>query len=711
MSVRGIERRRRDLGLVLLPPLLFLLLFTGGAGCEVPLVGGPDAGSDVEAGAETAATPDAGAAMDADDDGGTGLQSDAPSDLAADADTAPDADASAETGADGETDTSDETDARPADADGATDASAADTGADTGPPALTAGLLETARLNVAASPEGSPHLGEIALDGDRVYLANSFAGVTALQQTISGGLAVTSSWTGIPAKPRCTTIAIHRPSQTLYCATPAYGANGVPSGAVSAYGLELPGTPLVRDALALVAPGAAFADVEVVESALYLAAFEGGLMRAPIKAGGELSAAVATGIGSHTVAVTHSGTQLALLDLDAGLVLATHTATGVTQTGALALDGPLLDVSVRGKRVAVALGSAGVSVIDISGAQPVEVARLTPHGVAASVALADGALAVGCLSGLYLYDLGASPPALRGFVPAHQALLDVAWTAQGVVASDWGMVFAARADLAGTVLTPDADRGGYVGPDAASSLRIANPGLTPLDVVATGISGKTLATATLAPSGELDLTFPTTLNPTGAPLTVVLATAQATLAAMSPIVPRDIILLRRKADHDPATGRPALGDPFPRLRVAAYPSGEPLDLPLPGVRQRVVGHADDCVAMWPQLRDLDWLASKGLAPDGAQVVAMAARGQNLARFVAQWRLDHLTHATDDIPSGILLLDSGDIVYGPTLYSDVLFLGEWPGGAHHPSDYIVDEGGVVRGIERLYRGAWPLRPAL
>jgi hypothetical protein len=708
MGVSQAKRGKSDLGLVI------ALWLAVAAGCDVPLVAGPDASAEIEAGTEIAAPSDAASVADA-DAGRTIDTPDAVADASADlqgdpgADGAADADAASDAASDAATDPSaDEGYTDAADAQVEVDA---DADADAGPTLPVAGLLETARLDIASSPEGSPHLGELAVDGDRIYVANSFAGVTALQHNGQGAMLVTSSWTGIPSKPRCTTISVHRPSQTLYCATPAYGANGVPSGAVSAYGLELPGSPLVRDALALVQPGAAFADLEVVEGALYLAAFDAGLMRAPIGADGALGAAVATGIGSHAVAVTHAGTQLALLDLDEGLVLATHSGAGVLKTGALAMDGPLLDVSVRGERAAVALGSAGVAVVDISGAQPLEVAHLTPRGVAVSVALGEGALAVGCLSGLYLYDLGVTPPALRGFVPAHQVMLDVAWAAGGIVASDWGMVFAARPDLAGSALIPDSDRGGYVRPKTDSTLRLANPGLTPLDVVATGVAGKTLAATTLAPQSEQDLTFPASLNPTGAPLSVQLATAQATLASAGPLVPRDIVLLKRRGDHDPATGRPAVGDAFPRLRVSAYPSGDPLDLPLPGVRQRVVGHADDCVAMWPQLRDLDWLASQGLSPDGAQVVALAARGKNLPQFVAQWRLNHITHATHDAPSGILLLDSGDITYGPTLYSDVLFLGQWPGGAHHPSDYVVDEGGVVRGIERLYRGAWPLRPAL
>ncbi|MEZ4266779.1 MAG: hypothetical protein R3F39_10405 [Myxococcota bacterium] len=686
--------------------------------CETPVVGGgADDGGREDAAVTADTEADGAVALDV-GPGGDGFdeaESSAPADGDAAAETV--ADAGADDGA--ETDTGVTLDAgldAVADSDAAADHDAdavpdADPDADAAVPALTAGLRETSRLNIPASPEGSPHLGEIAVDGQRIYLANSFAGVTALQQQGAGALTTTSAWTGIPSKPRCTTIAVHRPSATLYCATPAYGANGVASGAVSTYGLEEPGKPLVRDALALVQPDAAFADVEVVESTLYLAAFDGGLMRAPIGVDGALGAAVGTGIGSHSVAVTHVGAQLALLDLDEGLVLATHNASGPVKTGALPLDGPLLDVALHNKRVAVALGSAGVAVVDISGAAPVEVARVTPHGVAASVAIRDQALAVGCLSGLYLYDLSTSPPALRGFIAAHQVILDVVWSGEHVVASDWGMVFAARPDLAGVVVTPDSDRGQYVQPGVASSLRIANPGSAALDVRATGVTGAELAAATLPPESELDLAFPASLNPAGAPISVRLSTSQGDLTLAPPLFPRDIFLLKRAASHDPATGRPALGDAFPRMRVQSYPAETPLELPLAGVRQRVVGHADDCVAMWPQLRDLEWLAAKGTPPDGAQVIALAARGKNLPQFIAQWRLDHLTHASHDAPSGILLLDSGDIAYGPTLYSDVLFLGQWPGGAHHPSDYVVDEAGIVRGIERLYRGAWPLRPAL
>src|SRR5690606_3805212 len=166
-----------------------------------------------------------------------------------------------------------------------------------------------------------------------------------------------------------------------------------------------------------------------------------------------------------------------------------------------------------------------------------------------------------------------------------------------------------------------------------------------------------------------------------------------------------VVVLRRPpisaspvAEH----GRPAIGQPFPPIYLATNWPGEvaPLSIPTAGTRQRVVFYGIDCAAIWPEVEDLLWRVRAGLlAPE--QVVLASHIDPTVQGAVDRWGLGDATwgyFAPGVAPSEIIALNPFE-----DLYEDGFVLHELPSAAHHPTDYVVDEDGIVVMVEREYRG--------
>ena len=113
------------------------------------------------------------------------------------------------------------------------------------------------------------------------------------------------------------------------------------------------------------------------------------------------------------------------------------TEHALGERGAMLLEGPLLDLSVRGDRAVVSMGSMGVAILDISEAQPVVIQTIQPECVVASADISGDALAVGCMSGALLYDLRGDEPRLAGFHPSKWVIIDVRFFGDQLIVNDW----------------------------------------------------------------------------------------------------------------------------------------------------------------------------------------------------------------------------------------------------------------------------------
>jgi hypothetical protein len=554
-----------------------------------------------------------------------------------------------------------------------------------------AGLVETGRGSIDLRSGASPHLGRLVANGPNVYVANSFDGVAAFRVAADGRVALVKDDRMAPGVPRCTTLALHAASSTLFCAAadrtgPALGATTSP---VAAYRLGGPDAFALRDP-AVLRVDAFVAALHVHGDRLLLAAFDRGLLQARIASDGSLGALVALPGSGDAVALASAGDLLAQIDRDAGLRLWRVTAAAIEPWGEPAtLEGPPLAVTMDGPTVGVALGSQGAAVYAAGGVRPTLLATLRPPCAAVSIALRDAVAAVGCMDGIYLYAWREAPPRLRGFVPTVTASLDVAFTGDALVASDWSAVAAYRVDGAGESVCPLLPRGRYVRRGLDVTVPVANPGPTALHLAFDlgGRASDALPPVTLAPGASIEMRVPA--GALGGDDTTILLRArsqeeQAVLGGTTGVIcspgatgGRAVLQAVSASDESPAIGQafPALaGDPGTLLGP----------LPLAGRRQLIVFNNDTCIALWPELQDLAWIARH--PPTGGAMPVVLVTNDN-PTFVANWRLQAL---------GTLLRSDSY-----TLYERHFRVERIPGPWH--TEYFVDAQGVVQNAERVYAG--------
>ncbi|TAK19846.1 MAG: hypothetical protein EPO40_33015 [Myxococcaceae bacterium] len=543
---------------------------------------------------------------------------------------------------------------------------------------MRAGLEETGRAGIDLRTGASPHLGRLVVHGATAYVANSFDGIAAFQLGAGGRVTLTKEERMAPGVPRCTTIALHPASSTLFCAAadrsgPALGETTSP---IAAYRVGGPDVFSLRSPSA-VRLEAFVAALHVHGDRLLLATFDHGLLQAPISADGSLGAITALPRSGDAVALAGAGELLAQLDRDAGLRLWRVTPSAIEPEGeAAALDGPPLAVTMDGTTIGVALGSRGAAVYAAATARPTLLTTLHPPCSAVSIALRGDLAAVGCMDGLYLYAWREDPRHLRGFVPARTASLDLAFAGDALVATDWTDLASLRADPAGESVHALLPRGRYVRPGEDLTIPLVNPGAVTLHVDLTlSPASRSLPSVTLAPGATTTVRIPSALLAQGREMVALQARSREASAGSEGAR----TALRVASSDDPA---PPIGAAFPSLESERGQA--PVTLPLTGRRQVIVFNNDTCVALWPELQDLAWLARHPMNPEGPSVMLVTNANPD---FIAHWRLEAL--------ATLVRSDSY------TLHEGHFRVEGIPGAWH--TEYFVDERGVVREVERVYTG--------
>lgn len=572
------------------------------------------------------------------------------------------------------------------------------------------------RGGLALTPDD--HLVELVVHGDHVYAANSNEELGVLRLEPEGGLTVTQPGGMTEDNPRCTSLAVHAASDTLYCA--ADEALHFPTAGVSIYDISTPGRAELRDRFEL--SRRSVRDIEVIGDRLLIHHFDQGLWTAAIGPDGGLSTLVDTGVAGNArisaelaggrIAslfgdVEGTGAQLRLFDLE------------FNELDRLALDGPPLGLSADfdGDRVAVALGSAGVALVDVGSDSLARGRRLAPPGVATH-AIVDGDLAFAItLSGAFAWELGSAggEPRLFGFGPsgvpgperAGNMLHGVLADDGSLVTSDWLAVERWAVDRGGEVLDLDVPRGVYVQPEGPVRWRLRNPGPVPLRAQMR-LDRHELGSVELGPGELFELELGgerrRELWPADEPVArVYLRVYDASLGEQAEPLSSSVLVLATRPESLEAGVPPATGDPFPELWLST-PALEPFTLPTTTGSQ-TIWFWPDCALMWPEMEDLAWLARTGADTRPGAPVLISEYNIVEDGFAARWGLEGTVYGHWGTLAPAAVQDA-NAVYGDDLYAP-FFIAELPGDAM-PTDYVIDEQGVVRSIERMYRGPFSLR---
>lgn len=598
------------------------------------------------------------------------------------------------------------------------------------PPAVTSGLVETGRAEAPHDLNGDPHLTEIVLVDGIAYVTNMAKTVATFSLSDDGGVALEAGWPASDTKkPQCSTAVHHAASASLFCTAP-YGAAPVPGSVITHMDLaQDPAWPQITADEALILWELSAADLAVVGDSLLIATMDAGLLRAPIGPDGALGEPEQLDLGQRLFRVEPlPAGRIAVLDMDAGVRVAELDGATVVETGQVALEGPPLDLTHAGDRVAVALGSEGAMVFEVDGAGSLgTLAHLQPRCAANGVALHQVdeqvgeqvgeslLVAVACASGVYLYDLtrGTTP---IGYRRSTRVFLDAEFAPDGsLLVSDWYDLVRLAVDPEGEVLHVEGPRGRWIRPGDGARFPLRNPG------------GLTLHVQLAVGGGETPFGEPFTMGPgaehvvtvDGATLEELVgfgykvslgARTDEAMAAGLAHAPDDVVVLGLRIAEEDATAAKALGMPLPGLRVEDVATGEAVELPQADATIRLTSFSNGCSAMWPELLDLAWLQASGRDPEPVAHVLLNDTGQTSgaqAVFAAVWGLDALFHVSSGGEHGHLLEAVGWVYHGPELYQVGLRAPWIPGGASHPTDYVVVDG-IIRGIERVYRGRWPLR---
>lgn len=510
------------------------------------------------------------------------------------------------------------------------------------------GLIRIDEERVPNAIGGStPHVADI-LVGDRIYLANSGCGVTAYDLNGEGLTFLYSSDSQSLEPVRCTSLALHAPSRRLYC-------GAVDRSVVSVLEADTGRLRSASNMFAELEPG--YRDLHVVGDDLYLAAFDAGLLKAPIAANGSLGDMQPV-LAGNVVGVDGDAQRLVVLDRDRGLRIVENGL----ETASIALDAPALRVVVRDHLAIVALGSRGAVVIDLDTRSVVVAAR--PPCVATEADYDQGALAIACTVGLYLYQ---TTPTVRtaGWDPAEYSSLGARFAGDFLIANDWWQITAYRVDTEGRALGLDAPRGFLLERGQGIRFAVRNPDDQPQHV-----DGRELA-----PHGELFIDVP----PAEESEIIRLATdEQRAGGAVRVAIARD-------------TGRVA----FDR------------ELPMPYPSRYVSFIQPDCALQFPALEDLAWLNAQGEYPGGLPPLVLLVPFNDALSWPAEGFLDlwgpriEAVRVVDALAGAPNSNDAFEDRFGAHRFIP---------GADTTIEMSVDASGRVAGFDRVYRGAYPL-PAL
>lgn len=569
-----------------------------------------------------------------------------------------------------------------------------------------------ARLDFLALGPGSNHLTELVWLGDVGFLGASFDGVSAVRHD---GQDLTEELGFLRSESiRCTTIALHEPSTTLFCGQDE-------AGEFVLLDVADPAAPGVSR-LSTVDDALRVSDLLVVGDVLYLARWDLGLWRADIAPDGTFAAPVPVGIDGHARKVERVGDRLVLLTQDRGLLILEDEGEGWTEAAQTPLEGPALDLALDGDRAIVALGSAGLVVVDLPSGDVSE--RITPPAVVTSVAMEGSILAAGSTTGVFAWDLSGGDPRLFGFVrtgsfggPGPGTALDLSFHRGHLIVSDWAWVHRLALNPDGKILEFDAPGGVYVASDGDLRFGVRNLSGVPAEATVS-FGTESVQALTLPARGVGEVVVPSEIVASqvdeGAYRDLFLEIwPEGELAPQIQFVG----VVRAPSDLDPAvSGRPAPGQPFPTIAALGVDSyAPPWTVPLADRRFRVSFWTDDCAAMWAPVQDMQWLAARGELDGGAEAVFLADNlvyhledGAN-APGMRLWG-EELPYSGPYTIGGWEPLDA---INGPLgaddLYGQSFVINDVPSAAAFPTDYLVGADGRVKAVTRSYRGAYPLIP--
>lgn len=590
-------------------------------------------------------------------------------------------------------------------------------------PDALAGLVlrdrKTAPVTDGSGFLGSGHLGDVATASDgRVYVAASTDQLLAAQLLPGEGISLTQLHpVGGPDHLMCSALAVHEPSKTLFCGN-ADSRFVNPSrqdadGYIAAYSLENPGSPVLRDPWALRAPTIFAKDLHVQDSRLYVAQFGDGLWSAAIAPDGRLVSFKRAELEGAFVGISGAAGRLVALSPDRGLLVLKQEATGLVETGRLALEGPPIDLHVRGELALASLGSEGVAVVNVGGAEPRLVEQVKPRCLAVSADVSEDGrfLAVACLSGVYLYELGGERARPAGYHPSVSSRLAVRFVGADLFAPDWTTLDVFEVRAGGHAVRVDAPLGVYVKGDAPFTIAIRNPSDIPLQV---GLRSDVALPG--APSGQVtippgeDLRFelaasvvnsrswsepPPTLEveswaPGGAPAKACTRRFDLTRRWLGPVTSGEVEV-------------PGVGHALTPFSVASTAGVQ--EVPRAGVATRVFFFTPGCVGLWPSLQDLVWRARSGRLPDGSEIAIVGRESLEPDDAPRRWGYERFLYGHTDPRNGPPELAARN---GAAI--DALWNGIGPvvfGGPGMGLVADVDEQRIVRRFEPMDRGAYSL----
>lgn len=546
------------------------------------------------------------------------------------------------------------------------------------------------------SPEpNDPHLTELLLDGDHVIVANSNSGIAVYGLGVGGELPI--AWGGAERylDIRCTTIAAHWATRTLFCGhDPALTLRTI--GVID---IADPERPEIRLRRAFGGVDLAVADLQVIGDRLFLARFRDGVSVAQIDGAGELGELRDLPALGNARRVSPLGDGIAVLTADRGLVYLREDGSRWREVDRYPLDGPTLGLATDGARALVAQGSDGALLLELRDDRLRTVERLTPPLVVIAGALREDALALVGAGGLFLYDLRGEGARLVGFGNEHRIPLDVALRGDELIVSDWMGVTRAAIDLDGVPFGIQAPRAAFLRSDASYSFVVRNPGV--IDVDLRLIEPWEARAQGRLPAGE-------TLHIDLPPETLA-AHDQITLAwtAEGARSERWELLLSVAAPRADPIPPPPTGERFPDVTVLDE-AGAPVPLLTPGERARIAFFSADCAALWPILEDAAWLSSRGDLDGGATLIPVATWNGTVASFSDAWIVPPTRlRSGGSAEQNPTWLSPGD---GPLEFQEGFRMPLPDIQCTDPTDYLVGSDGTVEAAEREYLGRYHLRGA-
>jgi hypothetical protein len=564
------------------------------------------------------------------------------------------------------------------------------------------------------------HLVEMVVHEGHVYVANSGLGVSVMRLDDDGSVVLTDVGSSYDELHRCTSVALHAASDTLYCGSDL-PSGPLPGNEIEVFDISTPGQAIWRERFPV--EEWSTRDLEVIGEQLLIHHFDGGLWTAEIDAQGQLSQLQATSVEGNVRFSLGVGDRIVTLigDVDGdGAQLRLLQPGSFEELDRLPLRGPPLGLSADADgqpRVAVGLGSGGMAIVAVDGdTLRLEHSIQPPAVVTTGLVAGDVAVAV-TLTGAFAYELESATPRMFGFGPSAQLarqragnMLHGLWLpaadghARELLTSDWLWVERWQLDRAGEVVDLDVPRGIFLPPEGPIRWRMRNPGEVRLRAdlwaereILWSVEIDPGETITVHLSAELR----DKLLPKDVPSIPVIVHVHDPLVPSEgePLSSSSLTLVQRDPD-DPLP--PAVGEVFPTILLESF-DHEVYSLPTPNGSQ-TIWYWPDCALMWPELEDLAWLEREHWDLGRGDPILLTDFDVATDGFPERWGLEGMTFGMWGTAAPIVA-DANDWIDEEDIYMP-FFIQELPGDAM-PTDFVVDGDGVVGAIEGMDRGPWTL----